>query len=309
MTRLPGFHSPREYLDLARSPDATAGELRALAGSAYDFVREAVAANPSALPEVLASLLPKTIRSFNDSVLLLALVRNERTPAEVLAAVPALVLPRLGVRDDHKSFEVAVALAQRPDAPEDALAALVSDQRATTELRKVLARETTHGPLRERLLADRSERVRRAAASERPMRGATGPLFWALAEAFGVIMADITASGAPGPVVIAEDWADEPGRPSAWLSWEDGARCGVAISAEQSFADNIVLLADQVQEAMVEVLCRTGKPAVWPECPDHPGSHPLKPVGAGGAATWVCPRTDRAIAEIGALTPLGTGRP
>jgi hypothetical protein len=38
-----------------------------------------------------------------------------------------------------------VALAQRPDTPEVVLTALVSDQRATTALRKVLARETTHG--------------------------------------------------------------------------------------------------------------------------------------------------------------------
>jgi hypothetical protein len=38
-----------------------------------------------------------------------------------------------------------------------------ADRRATTEFRKVVARETTRSVLREPLLSDRSEKVRRAA--------------------------------------------------------------------------------------------------------------------------------------------------
>lgn len=59
MTKLPGFHSPPDYLDLARSRNATPGQLRALATSEYDFVQEEVATIPCTPPEVLAQLLPK----------------------------------------------------------------------------------------------------------------------------------------------------------------------------------------------------------------------------------------------------------
>ena len=125
-----------------------------------------MATNPSTPPDVLAKLLPRKVTNWNDSALLLALVRNDSTPTEVLEAVPALVLSRLQTRDDHKSFEAGIALARRPDTPEEVLATLVSDNRATTEFRKVVARETTHQELRTRLLTDPSERVRRAAGRD-----------------------------------------------------------------------------------------------------------------------------------------------
>lgn len=300
MTNLPGFHSPRDYLDLARSRQAAPDELRALASSEYDFVREAVATNPSTPPDVLAQLLPKTVNTWNDSLLLLALVRNQSTPTEVLEAVPGLVLSRLQVRDDHKSFEVGVALARRPDTPDEVLVTLISDERATTEFRKVVARETTHQGLRARLLTDPSERVRRAAERDPFAAAGTEPVPWALAEAFELLVADIRSSGAPEPTISGEDWANEPGRPAAMISWEHGGGFGVAVWAGSSLADNIVLLADQVQDEMVQRLWQLGRPATWPECPDHPGTHPLRAVRTDDRAMWACPRTGRPIAAIGA---------
>jgi hypothetical protein len=64
----------------------------------------------------------------------------------------------------------------------------------------------------------------------------------------------------------------------------------------------VVQVADTLQEEIVEELCRLGRPAVWPECPDHPDSHPLKPIDLDGTAMWVCPRTERLVAAIGTLT-------
>jgi hypothetical protein len=178
MADLPKFHSPKEYLDLARSPAATAEQLRALAASPYDFVLEAVAGNRSTPPDVLAALTPERLDGWNDSSRLLALIRNPTTPTVVLEAAPELILPRLHARDDQRAFEAGVALAQRPGTPEDRLVALVEDPRATTEFRKVVARETIHSALRERLLSDRSDRVRRAAERPAPTRADTpvGPL-------------------------------------------------------------------------------------------------------------------------------------
>jgi hypothetical protein len=61
-------------------------------------------------------------------------------------------------------------------------------------------------------------------------------------------------------------------------------------------------LAEQVQEWEVEQLCWAGRSATWPECPEHPGSHPLEPVAAGaGIAVWRCPRSQRVAGAIGGL--------
>lgn len=65
-------------------------------------------------------------------------------------------------------------------------------------------------------------------------------------------------------------------------------------------------VADQVQEWAVEELWRTGRPATWPECPWHPGSHPMTAVARDGRAGWTCPGSGREaglIGTLGALAP------
>lgn len=171
---MPRFHGPKDYLDLARSPHATAEQLRELARSPYNFVIEAVAGHPATPADTLASIVPPEPQTGKDNAILLALVRNPNTPVEVLRRVPELVLPQLANRNEHYSFEAAVALAERDDTPDDVLVALVSDPRAFTEFRKVIARQTTHDMLRERLQSDRSEKVRRAALRSTDGTTATG---------------------------------------------------------------------------------------------------------------------------------------
>jgi hypothetical protein len=164
----PIFHGPKDYLDLARSPEAWPDQLRDLVRSPYPFVMEAVAGHPSTPVDALISLVPAEIRTWNDGAIVVALVRNPTTPVEVLCRIPELVLPRLAVRDDQKAFRAGVALAERHDTPDEVLRNMVDDPRATTEFRKVVARDTTRPRLREQLLLDRSERVRRAAARGLP---------------------------------------------------------------------------------------------------------------------------------------------
>ena len=162
------FHSPKDYLDLARLPSATGEELRELSRSEYVFVRMAVAEHPATPSEALADLMPPKIETWNDGALVLVIVRNPSTGPDVLRQVPGLVLPGLHTRNDNNAFAAGVALAKRQDTPEDLLIQLISDPLATTEFRKVIARETTHPTLIQHLRADASKRVRNAAARRSP---------------------------------------------------------------------------------------------------------------------------------------------
>jgi hypothetical protein len=71
---------------------------------------------------------------------------------------------------------------------------------------------------------------------------------------------------------------------------------------EQSGAPrpDVALAADQVQEWAVEALWLAGRPATWPECPEHPDAHPITAM-YDHRAVWVCPRTRHLISGIGQL--------
>ena len=57
-----------------------------------------------------------------------------------------------------------------------------------------------------------------------------------------------------------------------------------------------VTLADLIQDDALEELWG----AAWPMCAGH--SHPAQPALQDGRATWVCPRSQRPLAEIGTLS-------
>jgi hypothetical protein len=81
---------------------------------------------------------------------------------------------------------------------------------------------------------------------------------------------------------------------------------GVWVAAGSSTAERVAGLAEQVQEWEVEALAAAGQPATWPECPEHPASHPLEPVvSADGGASWRCPRSGTAVGAIGGLGASG----
>jgi len=61
-------------------------------------------------------------------------------------------------------------------------------------------------------------------------------------------------------------------------------------------------VTDTAQEAVVEALWSAGKPAVWPNCPDHPNTHPLNAaISPSRALVWACPLSDRVICAVGDL--------
>lgn len=65
---------------------------------------------------------------------------------------------------------------------------------------------------------------------------------------------------------------------------------------------DVCFAADRVQDWVVECLPELGLPAVWPECPEHPGTHPLSATCPDGIPVWTCPRSSTVHARIGELT-------
>ncbi|MBO9342745.1 MAG: hypothetical protein J7454_12200 [Roseiflexus sp.] len=161
---MPRYHTPKEYLDAARSPETSSEELRDLATSPYDFVATAVAQHPNTESDVLAALVPATIKSRNDQKLAVAIVQHPRTPIDVLETLAERLAPVLdNGRDNQMGFKAGLALCCNPKTPFQRIATLLHSERVATQFRKVVARETPQRDVLELLLNDRSETVRKHA--------------------------------------------------------------------------------------------------------------------------------------------------
>lgn len=74
-------------------------------------------------------------------------------------------------------------------------------------------------------------------------------------------------------------------------------RWGIHLPYRGDDISRLTQIADQVQDWAVEERWKRGESAVWPECPAHPDSHPLRPVDGA----WHCPKSGERIAAIGGL--------
>ena len=121
-------------------------------------------------------------------------------------------------------------------------------------------------------------------------------------EAAAPVLRDIATSGAIGLDLREEARADRGDEiVYAWMSRADGVTgVDIWISLGSSLAERVAELAEQLQEWEVEALWAAGRSATWPECPEHPNSHPLEPAVVGGPV-WRCPRSGDLICAIGAL--------
>jgi hypothetical protein len=122
-----------------------------------------------------------------------------------------------------------------------------------------------------------------------------------LRESIDRVLPDLLATSGLTPEIRDVEWAADPPLQSAMLHSPDGTGRGISVRSDEGPAERVADLADQIQEWAVEELCAIGQPATWPECPEHPDSHPLAPVAVGGVAVWECPRSNRIVAEIGHL--------
>jgi hypothetical protein len=128
-----------------------------------------------------------------------------------------------------------------------------------------------------------------------------------LAAALAPLLRDLEAGGVPEPRIAepAPPFFD-PSEPGLMLYAPDGSGQGILLLADAPRPEQLANLADQVQEWAVEALWSIGRSAVWPQCPEHPDSHPLKPLVADeytaeAAAVWQCPKSGRVVAPIGEL--------
>ncbi len=118
------------------------------------------------------------------------------------------------------------------------------------------------------------------------------------------VLADLRATGAIVPVVHYNAWEDQgPDYVYAYIGPPGkGASLGVWVNRARSVAEEVARLADHVQEWEVEELAAEGRAATWPQCPEHPNSHPLDAAAdPDGTAVWHCPKSGRVAIPIGQL--------
>ncbi|MGV9884693.1 hypothetical protein [Streptomyces sp. NPDC003006] len=123
-----------------------------------------------------------------------------------------------------------------------------------------------------------------------------------LAAVFDPVLRDLWATCAVRPVV-REERDDQIGE-LVMLYGPDGSGAGLVARVGAGVAERMADFADQAQDWAVEALCAQSRPAVWPECPAHPDSHPLAAgvvKGVEGVAVWSCPRSGRVVAPVGEL--------
>jgi hypothetical protein len=129
-----------------------------------------------------------------------------------------------------------------------------------------------------------------------------------LLQALEPVLADLRASGQPLPAIAPEADPRVPalghplfGGPTAMLLSPDGTSMSVTMQPGISATSCIVMVADRVQEWLIEELGFRGIPTNWPRCPMHPDTHPLQPELVHEAAMWICPKTGEPIVSIGRL--------
>lgn len=160
------YHSPKEYQDAAKSPETPASELALLAKSEYNFVRFAVAENPNVTPEILASLVPDNLDSWNEQDIARVLVRNSKTLPETLSLLAEELIPFLDSgRNNDNALEAGIYLCNNPNTPFAAIEKIMTSEDVSTLFRRKVASKSQRQDVLELLMKDRSEAVRKRATN------------------------------------------------------------------------------------------------------------------------------------------------
>lgn len=149
-----------------------------------------------------------------------------------------------------------------------------------------------------------AEAARRSTELARSPQSLTDTARSQLRASLAPVLRDISATGAIAPE-IREEAHEDLGADvvSAWIQGSDGIYgAGIRVDMAAAPADRLADIAQQLQEWELEELATAGRSATWPECPEHPNSHPLSPRARDGVAVWCCPRTGRTEYPIGEVT-------
>jgi len=117
------------------------------------------------------------------------------------------------------------------------------------------------------------------------------------------VLRDLRGSGITPPRIEDSDWTKDPQMPSVMLWHSDGS--GVQLSVDRLAPEwaRVAMVADQLQEWVIEDCWASGAPTNWPQCPHHPDTHPLRASADDDAAMWRCPADGTPISPIGAIEP------
>jgi hypothetical protein len=161
--------------------------------------------------------------------------------------------------------------------------------------------------IRERLGDETVDRIQRSRERMRHPRPLTATEREVIRKAMAPVLWDLEASGAIVPEILYETRGDER---------RQGSREGVATEVtpgghggsvwvpteECSPAEQVWWAADQLQDWEVHQLWHAGRSTTWPECRDHPNSHPLEPgIYGDDTAVWRCPMSKHISCAIGEL--------
>ncbi len=161
---MPKYHSPKDYLNAANSPNTSSAELRELAKAPYDFVATAVARNPNTESDILASLIPMHVETWNEQERAAAVAQHPNTPVETLSLLAKALEPLLDNGRGHQmGFQAGVQLCCNPKTPIETISILLQPKHVSMQFRKVVAREARRRDVLQILLSDPSETVRKRA--------------------------------------------------------------------------------------------------------------------------------------------------
>ncbi len=121
-------------------------------------------------------------------------------------------------------------------------------------------------------------------------------------EILGYVLRDVTSSGLETPRIEPVDWYNDPQVSSAMIySVRDSTGRGVSVQNDLSLDRQLVAVADQIQEWVIEEVGTTH--SNWPQCPLHPNNHPLAARIVDDRGVWACPASNTPVARIGELGP------
>ncbi|HTH37898.1 MAG TPA: hypothetical protein VL572_08025 [Pyrinomonadaceae bacterium] len=159
----PNYHSPKDYLDAAKSSQTPLDELARLATSEYDFVRLAVARNPRTTSAILRLLLPADLHGWNNQEIASEIARNGKTPRATLEKLAEKLIPYLdNGRGNEMAVEAAVRLCNNAGAPLRIIEMILSPD-IPTGIRSRIATRTIRVDILRELTSDPSEAVCRKA--------------------------------------------------------------------------------------------------------------------------------------------------
>jgi hypothetical protein len=152
-------------------------------------------------------------------------------------------------------------------------------------------------------VVDRFQRHRELWRHSRPLTASDREV---IRGAMAPVLMDLEASDATVPEFEYETWGDDSRDGREGVSAKIRVGGSIWIPTEEcSKAEQVWWVADQLQEWVIGTQWRAGRSSTWPECPEHPASHPLKPDVDENAAVWRCPGSQRVICLIGALGSQG----